>query len=134
MATKRKMKIVPISWVEATETLNMEDSKTLKHYNDVFEYVKSLKGKVETMEPIEVCREGKLPFGIMNGHNRFKAVSDLGWEKIPIILCDSLSTQLSKLVSDGAKKTQRRKKRNSKRKRKTNRKTRKRKKSRKKSK
>ena len=110
MATKRKMKIVPISWVEATETLNMEDAKTLKHYNDVFEYVKSLKGKVETMEPIEVCREGKLPFGIMNGHNRFKAVSDLGWKKIPIILCDSLSTQLSKLVS-GAKKPRRRKRR-----------------------
>ena len=105
---ERKMKIVPISWVEATETLNMEDAKTLKHYNGVFEYVKSLKGKVETMEPIEVCREGKLPFGVMNGHNRFKAASDLGWKKIPVILCDSLSTQLSKLVS-GAKKSKRRK-------------------------
>tara|TARA_B100000787_G_C16065146_1_gene237361 strand:+ start:39 stop:443 length:405 start_codon:yes stop_codon:yes gene_type:complete len=131
--TKRKMKILRISWIQATETLDMKDAKTLEHYNGVLEYVKSLKGKEETMEPIEVCAEGKLPFDVMNGHNRFKAASELGWTHIPAILCDSLSTQLSKLVS-GAKKTQRRKKRNSKRKRKTNRKTRKRKKSRKKSK
>jgi len=108
----RKVMMLPMTWVKASETLDMNDDETVKHYNSVLKYVKDFKDKEKLMEPIEVCRDGPIPWNIIDGHNRFKAASELGWKHIPAVLCDKLSKQLdaSKGKRKKKKKTKKKKK------------------------
>ena len=109
-AKPRKVMMLPMLWIKASETLDMDDDKTVEHYNNVLKYVEGFTGKEKTMEPIEVCRDGPIPWNIIDGHNRFKAASELGWKHIPAVLCDKLSKQLSDSKRGSKKKKKRTKK------------------------
>ena len=115
----RKVMMLPMTWIKASETLDMDDDETVEHYNNVLKYVKGFTGKEKTMEPIEVCRDGPIPWNIIDGHNRFMAASELGWKHMPAVLCDKLSKQLSnskKGKKNKKKRTKKEKKKQSKKK------------------